>query len=729
MEVKILNKKQRGKSAGIRSHNSAISKMSKNDFKINNIKKIKNLSLINKKNSSKEKNERALSDQNNKKPFSNNINNINNINSIFPKPKKVQRPKSYNFIQINHKNENITNKKKAKVININHISNNINYQRNEIKINLAGAKNISMNKNINITKKNQKPISGYNAFKNKKNSINKISSTEEKKEIKKSHQPKIQTSNLFVKSNKNEIKKINSSYHNRIKKNQIPIKSATNKNEKNKNNKLNPNNHKIFTKNNKSIENQKVNNISNISGKRQKCTKEKLEDFFNRKMLNSAQKKEKEKNNKNSNKFKNTNKKFTKKQDKSIKDNNINKLINNNKPKDKNKIKEKKPDKINPKITQIENYTQPTLIGLNNIGSTCFINAILQCLSQTKALTNYFLNEKNKDKIINNNIALNNKSDNQLTPCYLELINKLWNKTPSETKSFSPSNFVQKLNEMNPLFKLGEAGDSKDFIIFILEQIHRELKKPLNIKNKIPETLNQYDNANAFENFFNEFKSEVSIISDVFFGVNETTNVCLNCKANYNSRNQNNPISYNYGIFNCLIFPLEEVKNMKLKNNMNQGNNQALMNSNNKVNIYDCFDYYQKSDLFNGDNKYYCNICKQENDSIYTCKIFTSPNYLILILNRGRGNIYKVQLDFPEIIDITEYVLKKETPNIIYNLYGVVTHIGQSGPNAHFIASCKSPVDGKWYKYNDAIVNMITDVKKEIFDFGTPYILFYQKDK
>jgi ubiquitin C-terminal hydrolase len=414
-------------------------------------------------------------------------------------------------------------------------------------------------------------------------------------------------------------------------------------------------------------------------------------------MLNSAQKKEKEKNNKKFNIFKN----------------------NNN----SNKLKEKKSEKINQKITQIKDYTQPTLIGLNNIGSTCFINAILQCLSQTKALTNYFLNEKNKTKIINNNIALKNKLDNQLTPFYYELINKLWNKT-SETKSVSPLNFVKKLNEMNPLFKLGEAGDSKDFVIYILEQIHRELSKTLKLNDKIPETLNQYDKKNAFDNFFYEFKTQVSIISDIFFGINETTSVCLNCKANYNARNQNNPICYNYGIFNCLIFPLEEVKNLKLKNNMNQGIN----NSDNIVNIYDCFNFYQKSDLFTGDNKYFCNICKQLYDSIYTCKIFTSPNYLILILNRGKGNIYNVKLDFSEIINITDYVLEKGSPKIIYSLYGVVTHIGQSGPNAHFIASCKSPVDGKWYRYNDAIVNMITDVKKEIIDFGTPYILFYQKE-
>ena len=724
MKAKNGIKKQRGKSAG--KINSDLLNKHKNDIIITNIKKINNINQIEKKISSRGKNERVLSDKNNEKL------SVNNINNIFPKQKKDKRPKSYNLMRRGHKKENITNKNKQKSININHINNNINKQRNEIKINLLDAKNKSMNKNINninSNNKKQKPSSGYNALKNKNIIINKISSTEEKKVIKKSYNPKIQTSNLFVQSNNKERKNISSSHNNKLNKNTIPMKSITNKNEKRKSNKIIPHNPKMLSKNNKSIENQKQNNNHFKSNKGQKITKEKIEDFNKKKKVNnSAHKKEKEKNNKNFNMFK-KNIKFNKKNYKNIKENNINKLLINNKQKDSNnKLKEKKSEKISQKITQIKDYTQPTLIGLNNIGSTCFINATLQCLSQTKTLTNYFLNEKNKTKIINNNIALKNKLDNQLTPFYYELINKLWNKT-SETKSISPLNFVQKLNEMNPLFKLGEAGDSKDFIIFILEQIHRELKKRLNINNKPLDPLNQYDKANSFDHFFNEFKSDVSIISDVFYGIHETTNVCLNCKANYNSRNQNNPICYNYGIFNCLIFPLEEVKNMKLKNNMNQGNNQESMNSNNVVNIYDCFDYYQKSDLFTGDNKNYCNICKQLYDSIYTCKIYSSPNYLILILNRGKGNIYNVKLDFPEVINITNYVLQKETPNIIYELYGVVTHIGQSGPNAHFVASCKSPINGKWYRYNDAIVNNITDVKKEVMEFGTPYILFYQKEK
>ena len=198
----------------------------------------------------------------------------------------------------------------------------------------------------------------------------------------------------------------------------------------------------------------------------------------------------------------------------------------------------------------------------------------------------------------------------------------------------------------------------------------------------------------------------------------------MNCKNNYNSKGLNNPICYNYQIFNCLIFPLEEVKNMK--NNSNQYND--IQNNNNVVSLYDCFYYNQKNDLFTGENKNYCNICKQLFDSIYTSKIFISPNVLVLILNRGRGNIYDVKLDFCEAIDITKFVQQKDCPQLIYNLYGVITHIGQSGPNAHFVASCKSPINNQWYRYNDSIVNPITNINNDIINFGVPYILFYQKN-
>ena len=98
-------------------------------------------------------------------------------------------------------------------------------------------------------------------------------------------------------------------------------------------------------------------------------------ELFNKKIL-SAKKREKENKNKNNN-------------------------INNKKQKEiKNKKDKENKDKDIPvKINIIKTYIKPTLIGLNNIGATCYINSTLQCLSQTEGLTNYFLNEKNKDKI------------------------------------------------------------------------------------------------------------------------------------------------------------------------------------------------------------------------------------------------------------------------------------------------------------------------------------------
>ena len=370
----------------------------------------------------------------------------------------------------------------------------------------------------------------------------------------------------------------------------------------------------------------------------------------------------------------------------------------------------------------LDTYLQPPLIGLNNIGATCYMNSTLQCLSQTAALTNYFLMEKNQNYIDNISKELSKKNQLCLTKVYANLIKKLWSKKDFKS-SFSPQKFFDTVSSMNPLFQKGEPGDVKEFIIFILEQIHRELKKSMvNITNeKNVEEVNQYDKQNAFNNFFENFKKECSIISDVFFGFNETTNICLNCKNNYNSKGMQNPICYNYGIFNCIIIPLEEVKNMK---NKYYGTNV------NSVNINECFIYNQKSEMFTGENMNYCNICRQLFNSVYTSKIYVSPNYLILILNRGKGNIFHVKLEFTLQIDITDFVEFKNE-RTIYDLYGVITHIGETGPNAHFIASCKSPIDHQWYRYKDSLVTPIAynNIQTEVFDFGVPYILFYEKHK
>ena len=398
--------------------------------------------------------------------------------------------------------------------------------------------------------------------------------------------------------------------------------------------------------------------------------------------------------------------------------NNNNIQINNNKRNNNNNIK---PPKASKPLTF---YKGPTLIGLQNIGATCFMNATLQCLSQTEDLTNYFLDEKRSaQKVKNNNIAKKNRNDLQLTPVYLELVKNLWDKNNSKGY-VEPKKFMKTVEEMNPLFKLGQPGDSKDFIIFVLEQFHNELKKENKNNNDDDYSVNQYDKNNAFNYFIEDFSKQTSIISDIFYGIIETNNICLYCKNKYESQGKPYPICYNYQVFNCLIFPLEEVRKMK---NGNIRMNNINMSNNNEVTLQDCFIYNQKTDHFTGENKNHCNICKQLWDSLYTSRIYSGPNVLVLILNRGKNNIYNVKLNFTETIDITQFVLAK-IERMVYKLVGVITHYGQSGPNAHFMAFCKSPIDNKWYRYNDAIVTEVKNLQRDVIDFGTPYILFYRKE-
>ena len=49
--------------------------------------------------------------------------------------------------------------------------------------------------------------------------------------------------------------------------------------------------------------------------------------------------------------------------------------------------------------------------------------------------------------------------------------------------------------------------------------------------------------------------------------------------------------------------------------------------------------------------------------------------------------------------------------------------------SGHFIAFCKSPVDGNWYMYNDAMVDKCVDPRyiNNTYIENLPYVLFYQR--
>ena len=178
--------------------------------------------------------------------------------------------------------------------------------------------------------------------------------------------------------------------------------------------------------------------------------------------------------------------------------------------------------------------------------------------------------------------------------------------------------------------------------------------------------------------------------------------------------------TYNFNIMNMIIFPLEKVR-LYMQKTRPQGFSV--------VTLYDCFDQNEQPEMLEGANQIFCNNCRLNSNASSCNKLYTCPEVLTIILNRGKGLEFKVEFSFPLTISIEKYVTDKTCdPN--YELIGVLTHHGPSGMAGHFVAYCKSPINGQWYFYNDATVTQCSsDVEREMQSNGIPYILFYQRRK
>ena len=204
--------------------------------------------------------------------------------------------------------------------------------------------------------------------------------------------------------------------------------------------------------------------------------------------------------------------------------------------------------------------------GLSNIGATCYMNATLQCFYHVKKLTEYLALRK----YVNDNIKIEPYT---ITYEYMRLIKELYNKDGQ--KEYAPYSFKDILGKKNSLFEGVAANDSKDLILFLIEELHRELMLP---KKNIffggnGGVVDQANEIGTLMQTVTEFGKERSIVKDIFYFMGKTESVCQNCKN----------ILYNFQAFNFIIFPLEKTYKDSLKGN-NYNNAITINNNMNNMN-------------------------------------------------------------------------------------------------------------------------------------------------
>ena len=321
----------------------------------------------------------------------------------------------------------------------------------------------------------------------------------------------------------------------------------------------------------------------------------------------------------------------------------------------------------------------PGIIGLQNIGATCYMNATIQCFSNIKDLRHYLLKEDQYT------LLENNKDKFKLSFALAEILYNLW------------KNLEHFYYEPNPLFKGIAANDPKDLILFLLENIHNELNQAPKKQIDYNMFLNNQNYNMVLQDFLNDFSNKnQSIICDLFYGLTNSMTTCGWCKTTI----------HNVQSINILFFPLEEVR--------------KFMNyTNNLVHIEDCFRYYEKQEVYPSS---YCKNCKQLYPAYNQSKIISAPPNLIINLNRGSGLQFDVNIEFKEYLDLRNYIFSNKSP-FYYEIIGVICHLGSNDMGGHFIAFCKNSNNCNWYKYNDGKVTLSSF--QEASTTGIPYVLFY----
>ncbi|XP_052630770.1 ubiquitin carboxyl-terminal hydrolase 42-like [Harpia harpyja] len=280
--------------------------------------------------------------------------------------------------------------------------------------------------------------------------------------------------------------------------------------------------------------------------------------------------------------------------------------------------------------------------GLHNLGNTCFLNSVLQCLMYTAPLANYLLSREHSQLCHQQDFCM---------MCVMEAhVNKVLH---SSVSAIQPSAVINVLTRIGEHFQLGRQEDAHEFLRFTVDAMQRAC---LSGSSELDMS-----------------SQATTIIHQIFGGFLRSRVTCLSCRA----------VSDSYEAF--LDVPLD----IKAASSVTAA-----------------LEDFVKPEQLDGENCFKCSKCDKMVAASKRFTVHCAPKVLTVCLKRFEGctgrKISKV-VEYPEYLDLRPYMSQTAGERLLYTLYAVLVHHGDSCHAGHYFCYTKAS-NGLWYKMNDMAV-------------------------
>jgi len=117
----------------------------------------------------------------------------------------------------------------------------------------------------------------------------------------------------------------------------------------------------------------------------------------------------------------------------------------------------------------------PGVIGIQNHGNTCFINATIQCLANTEPLAHYLITNKYQADVrrsVSRGSSLRPGARGELTESFATVVKALWTRCMSSEIS---SDFRSTVSRHGAQYRGYMQHDAQEFLLWLLDRVHEDV--------------------------------------------------------------------------------------------------------------------------------------------------------------------------------------------------------------------------------------------------------------